>query len=73
MAPTRCNPSLQIFANGTWTSLTVRLEGKWYDVPPEALVEGHNRAGHAVVWTYPLWMGGEEGYAIRCFMPGTMG
>lgn len=23
MAPTRCNPSLQIFANGTWTSLTI--------------------------------------------------
>ena len=23
MAPTRCNPSLQIFANGTWTSLTL--------------------------------------------------
>jgi hypothetical protein len=51
----------------------VRLEGKWYDVPDEAIVEGHNRAGHAVVWTYPRWMGGEEGYAIRCFMAGTMG
>lgn len=23
VAPTRCNPSLQIFANGTWTSLTL--------------------------------------------------
>lgn len=50
----------------------VRLDGEWYDVPDSALVMVPNRAGHAVVWTYPIWMGGEKGYGIRCFMPGTM-
>ncbi len=50
----------------------VRLDGKWYNVPDNAVVMDQNRAGHAVVWTYPMrgW-GGDLGYGIRCFMPGT--
>lgn len=46
----------------------VRLEGKWVDVPPEAVVEGPNKSGVALVWPYV-----ENGRMerVRCFMPGT--
>jgi hypothetical protein len=52
------------------TKFRVRLDGRWYDVPDEAVVLDQNRVGHAVVWTYPI--DGGRGYAIRCFMPGTL-
>ena len=38
MAPTRCNPSLQIFANGTWTSLTLKFKPLNMDVLPLYIV-----------------------------------
>jgi len=47
----------------------VRVDGKWVDVPDEALVVVPNRFGQAVVWTY--FMNGEV--AVRCFMPGALG
>lgn len=49
----------------------VRLEGKWIDVPDNAVVHSPNRYGPAVVWPYTIWMGGDKGLAIRCFLPGA--
>jgi len=48
----------------------VRLPGskEWTLVPKSAVVDGHNRAGHAVVWPIAGYMG----VSIRCFMPGSM-
>jgi hypothetical protein len=47
----------------------VRIDGEWVDVPNEAVVDGPNRAGHAMVWPYYL-----DGHPKpRCFMPGSMG
>ena len=42
MAPTRCNPSLQIFANGTWTSLTQKLSIAM-KISNRVYVMGHGR------------------------------
>jgi hypothetical protein len=47
----------------------VRLEGRWIDVPDEALITEPNRAGRTMVW--PLRFNGQ--ILIRCFMPGSMG
>jgi hypothetical protein len=46
----------------------VRLDGKWLDVPDEAVITGPNRVGRTMVWP----MRGETGPVIRCFMPGSM-
>lgn len=46
----------------------VRVDGVWYDVPPEALVTVPNRFGHAVVWP---WVNSDGQTTIRCFMPGA--
>jgi hypothetical protein len=52
----------------------VRIEGEWYDVPPEALVEGPNRLGHATVWYWWDWSAdGKKTHHIRCFLPGPRG
>ena len=46
----------------------VRIDGECVDVPNEAVVDGPNCAGHAMVWPYYL-----DGHPKpRCFMPGTM-
>ena len=46
----------------------VRLEGRWIDVPDDAVVTEPNRAGRTMVW--PMRFEGET--FIRCFMPGSM-
>lgn len=48
----------------------VFLKGEWREVPPEAVVLGANRIGHAVVWPTSDVMGTLQ---IRCFMPGATG
>jgi hypothetical protein len=51
----------------------VFVEGKWWDVPDEAVIKEPNRDGRTIVW--PIYVWGEnklEGLKIRCFMPGTM-
>jgi hypothetical protein len=46
----------------------VRLDGKWVDVPPEAVIEEPNRAGQTLVWPYF-----KDGMMVpRCFLPGSM-
>jgi hypothetical protein len=46
----------------------VRIDGEWVDVPREAVVDGPNRAGRAMVWPYY-----DDGHPkARCFMPGSM-
>lgn len=47
----------------------VRLNGQWVDVPEDAVIDGPNRAGPAMVWPF-FEMGGPTG--VRCFMPGSM-
>ena len=49
----------------------VRLEGKWWDVPPTAVVQSGNREGPALVW--PVYYGDQDKIAvlIRCFLPGA--
>lgn len=44
----------------------VVIEGHWTDVPPETVITGPNRLGHAEVWYYHV-----NGLpAVRCFLPG---
>ena len=52
----------------------VRLEGRWIDVPDDAVITEPNRAGRTMVWPY-MAVGGADSpiLKIRCFMPGSMG
>lgn len=47
----------------------VRIGGKWIDVPDDAVIDGPNLVGVAMVWPVE----GYGGLTIRCFMPGAMG
>ncbi len=47
----------------------VRIDGRWYDVPEEALITEPNRAGRTMVWPVTYQDGSIH---IRCFMPGSM-
>ncbi len=52
----------------------VRIEGQWYDVPAEAVVDEPNKLGYATVWYWWSWeLDGEKTYHIRCFLPGPGG
>jgi len=50
----------------------VRIDGKWYDVPDEAVINEPNRDGRTIVWPMPVWEGDRLKIAIRCFMPRSM-
>lgn len=54
--------------NKPFSHFRVHIEDKWVDVPDDTLVDGANRADHALVWINHL---NGEPY-VRCFMPGTM-
>lgn len=47
----------------------VFLQGKWMDVPDDAVLEQPNMYGRTMVWT-GLYHNGQV--QIRCFIPGTM-
>lgn len=49
----------------------VRIDGEWYDVPPEAVIDMPNKFGGAVVWPVPQYEGAPKKYFIRCFLKGT--
>jgi hypothetical protein len=52
----------------------VKIDGEWYEVPPEAVVDVPNRFGFAVVWYYRSWLNGmKPSVSIRCFIPGAGG
>src|SRR6266436_5559552 len=52
----------------------VRLEGRWVDVPDDAVITEPNRAGRTMVWPYTADRGTDHPHTeIRCFMPGSMG
>jgi hypothetical protein len=56
--------SYDIRSDGYW----VPIEGKWQQVPPEAIVyNAGNPVGEAVVWYVRQ---GTNTYYIRCFVPG---
>lgn len=44
----------------------VALAGSMVPVPPDAVVQGVNKAGVAIVW--PITVDGKQ--VVRCFMPG---
>lgn len=56
----------------------VRLFGKWWDVPADAVLNVPNRAGYAIVWFSHRDAGIDESGTlapeymhIRCFLPGA--
>jgi hypothetical protein len=52
----------------------VFLYDRWWDVPAQAVVEGSNRDGSALVWELPTWHDNIIfSVYIRCFMPGAGG
>jgi hypothetical protein len=58
----------------TGNKYRVKIEGEWYDVPRDALVEVPNRFGFPVVWYYKTWDNGiRPSISIRCFIPGAGG
>lgn len=52
----------------TKSGYRVKYGGNWYDVPPEAIVEGPNKSGGPLLWMYKGW----GDVKPRCFMPGSM-
>jgi hypothetical protein len=48
----------------------VRLDGKWIDVPDDAVITEPNLVGRTMVWPMPMIEG--DTIRIRCFMPGSM-
>lgn len=46
----------------------VRFRGQWYQVPEDALVDGPNKGGDALLWMNKGYLG----FSVRCFMPGSM-
>jgi hypothetical protein len=65
------NPTATALDDVEWTNdsghFKVLLEGKWLDVPPDAVVVQPNRDGRAIVW-----FGHANGEPfVRCFLPGT--
>jgi len=52
----------------------VRIEGEWFVVPDEAVIDGPNELGYATVWYWLSWeMDGTMIAHIRCFLPGPGG
>jgi hypothetical protein len=52
----------------------VKIDGEWYEVPSDAVVNVPNRFGFAVVWYYRSWLNGTKPtVSIRCFIPGAGG
>jgi hypothetical protein len=47
----------------------VKIDGEWRDVPPEAVIEGPNRVGYAMVWAMYNPSIGRR--VILCFMKGS--
>lgn len=46
----------------------VRLDGRWIDVPDDAVITEPNRSGRTMVWPIKDALG----ISIRCFLPGSM-
>jgi len=52
----------------------VRIEGEWYVVPTEAVIDEPNKLGYATVWYWWTWdLDGQKTYHIRCFLRGPGG
>jgi len=52
----------------------VKVEGQWYDVPPDAVISLPNKFGFPVVWYYKTWDNGiRPSISIRCFIAGAGG
>lgn len=53
---------------GPGGSYRVRFRGAWFNVPENAIVDGPNKAGDALLWMNKGW----GGLSVRCFMPGSL-
>jgi hypothetical protein len=52
----------------------VRIEGEWYFVPADAVIDEPNKLGYATVWYWWSWgLDGKKTHHIRCFLPGPGG
>jgi hypothetical protein len=52
----------------------VRIDGEWWDVPDEAVLQQPNRDGRTIVWPmYQSFFGGNLSVQIRCFIVGAQG
>jgi len=52
----------------------VRIEGRWYEVPDNAVLTSPNRLGFPVVWYGKMYpRPGQGEIYIRCFLPGAGG
>ena len=51
----------------------VQLDGKWWDVPDEAVLDQPNLWGRTMVWPVPYWDGAKRTFQIRCFIAGAQG
>ena len=56
----------------------VRLDGKWIDVPEEAVIDAPNLDGRTLVWAFKyngidFGDDADTGWHIRCFMVGAGG
>jgi hypothetical protein len=52
----------------------VKIEGQWYEVPPNAMIDLPNKFGFPIVWYYKTWDNGiKPSISIRCFIPGAGG
>ena len=51
----------------------VRIEGKWWNVPDDAVVFMANKSGRTMVWPIYTWgFDGLESVEVQCFLPGSM-
>jgi hypothetical protein len=52
----------------------VRIEGEWYVVPADTVIDEPNKLGYATVWYWWSWdLDGKKTHHIRCFLPGAGG
>jgi hypothetical protein len=47
----------------------VRIDGKWHEVPDEAVINEPNRDGRTIVWPMPVWEGDRLKIAIAASFP----
>lgn len=63
------DPDIDMSGKKCASTICVRVDGQWLDVPEKAIVRVPNRYGRAVVW--PMTDSSGKPY-VRCFMAGTL-
>lgn len=63
------DPDIDMSGRHCKAAVCVRVDDKWLDVPPDAIVNVPNKYGPAVVRPF---IQADGTVAVRCFMPGTL-